>query len=144
MQYCVVRNKITQYCYPLYMYILFLIKNSSYTCNDWSKVLQNMWEIFTESILDMENDEKMYGVSSFSTFLLPFPIVRLIIWFTVDFPNLCPLSNQKKRWTGKEWNKDNRIAMKNVEASISFDLTTVNKQVRKTLLKTLEPAIRAE
>lgn len=34
--------------------------------------------------------------------------------------------------------------MKTVEASISFDLTTVNKQVGKTLLKTLEPAISAE
>lgn len=36
-------------------------------------MLQNMWEIFTRSILSMENDEKIYGVSSFSTFLLPFP-----------------------------------------------------------------------
>ena len=45
----------------------------------------------------------------------------------------------------KKGNKVNWIAVKNAEALISFDRTTANKQLRKTLLETAEPRLqRAE
>lgn len=97
----VLRQNVRNFFYHLAIllssvYAPFLIKNSSYACNDWSKVLQNMY---------VGQRWKNWCVSSFSTFLLPFSIARLIIWFTVDFPNLCPLSIIKKKKDGQEQNE---------------------------------------